>query len=300
MKLHTCRTRILVCTFTLLAWPFSLVADNEEDAIGVVLSVSGDVVLQSAGNEQQLLPSALLAKSHVIALRKGAKTGKVQIGTIDGPIVFRKFPIRLDSLDIKVMPGDMRENYMASIGGTVLRGRQKEADIFDWSMDLGALDARDVEKGFYLAVSRTKSSAVNLSLNPVYFKLDAGVKVKSGTYEILVDTTGVSLYKGSWTEKAGDLALMLDTIKYESGVDYRVRNVFVLEDGERAEWNFKYTIFSKEDIGIVEEEIAGLLKGDEREFAKKLLAAGKYMSYNFKLKALSLLKDAGIDIEGML
>jgi hypothetical protein len=291
-------TRVfLIAMFAI--FPIFLFTQSSEDTVAVVLSVSGDVVFSVGGKEFALSPSVVLTKTSVIALKKGAKTGKVQIGTIDGPIVFKKFPVKLDSIDLKTIPGDMRDNYIASIGGTILRSKGPEAKIFEWSTDLGALDASDVEKGFSVVVSQTKSSAENFSLNPLYFKLKAGIKVKSGSYKIVGDTTGVFHAQGTWSEKDGDLAFSLDSLEYENGVDYRVHNLFTLADGTIAEWSFVYTIYKTEDVSYVEAEVWKMLAGMDRDFDKKILRAGRYQSYNFKLKALSILKDAGIDIEGM-
>jgi hypothetical protein len=214
--------------------------------------------------------------------------------------VYKRFPVKLDSANLKMMADDLRQNYIASIGGAVLRSGNKEAGIFDWSTDIGALDATDLKKGFSVVVSRNKSSASGSSLDPLYFKLMPWVRIKSGVYEILADTTGVNLAKGAWTNKDGDFALALDALDFESGVDYRVINTFVLADGSKETWNFVYTVYAAEDMQIVTDEISSMLKADQKEFEKQLIRAAKYQGYNFKLKALGILKDAGVDIEGML
>jgi hypothetical protein len=294
---------IIFCTILICIVAGLLSADSKENTIGVVLSLSGDLVLQSDGGEKTLAPRDLLSGTSIIALKKGAKTGKVQIGTIDGPIVFKKFPVKLGSANLKAIPDDLKDNYIASIGGTVLRGGHNKEIIglFDWSIqNIGALDAKEIEKGLDIIVSSTKSSKENFSLNPIYFKLEPGVEIKSATCDVVEDTTGVRHGEGKWLSKDGELLFRIDPTKYEPGVDYSVRTQFKLKDGSDAQWSLGFTIFGNEDVSYVEDEIGKALSGKERDFEKKIIRAGKYQNYNFKLKALGILKDAGIEIDGML
>jgi hypothetical protein len=276
---------------------------GNDEVVAVVFSVSGDLVLRNDGKDSPVKQSDKIYRSSVIDLRQGTKTGKLQLGTLDGPVVYKKFPVKIASTKLFGLTEENQKVLLASIGGTVLRslpvGKPGE-ELFDWFTDIGVLDGKDVQKGFSLVISPDKSSRDNLSLNPLYFRLKPSVRIKSADYTIVVDTTGVLNSSGSWTLKNNDFVFSFKGFKYESGVDYRVETTFTFSDNSKTEWDFACTIYNEPDIKGVEDEAIAGLAGKESSFEKQIIRAGIFQGYNFKLKALGIMKEAGVDLDGML
>lgn len=278
---------------------------DEGPTVAIVLSVNGDLLVacKPGGVKTELKPAVTLTKSCVITAKKGGKSPKLQIGTIDGPIVFRKFPVRIESIGLKAIPEDLSENYIASIGGSVLRGadvRLHGTHVFEWYTSVGALDDADVKNGFAIVMSPTRNSKTDRSLDPLCFRLKPGITITEARYAVIVDTTGVLFAEGEWPKKDGEFVFAFRSIPSVYGVDYRVETVLTLKDGSEAEWSFVYTVYGPEDIASVEEEAHSLYAEKDRDFERKLKRAGKYQGYNFRIKALAILKSANIDIEEMM
>ena len=112
---------IFIMLFFLLS--FIVYADDESDVIGIVFSVKGNLICKNAGTEEELKPGAKIYTSSLIQLVEGAGRGKIQIITSSGPVVYSRFPIVFNKTAFVSLSAKQQDNYIASIGGTVLTGR---------------------------------------------------------------------------------------------------------------------------------------------------------------------------------
>jgi len=311
MKISITNTPILIfcCAICLFLSGSLLGQAIDNEVVAIVFSVSGDLVLRNNGKESPAKQSDKIYKSSVIDLKPGTKGGKLQLGTLDGPVVYKKFPVKIASMKFAGLSEENQKVMLSSIGGTVLRSltvtksisvEKPGEELFDWFMEIGVLDEKDVQKGFSIIISPDKSSKEILSLDPLYFRLNPSVRIKSADYSIVVDTTGVVASSGSWAFKNGEFGFSFKGLKYEFGVDYRVETIFTLSDDSKTEWDFIFTIYNETDIKSVEDEVQTGIAGKKNHFEKQIIRAGIYNGYNFKLKALGILRDAGVDLDGML
>lgn len=296
---------------------FILSADTESEVIGIIFSVKGDVILKTAEGEEECEPGIKVYKESVIILAEGSRRGKIQIITSRGPVVYSRFPVKFKESTFASLSVKQQDNFIASIGGTVLSGRASDAEddfldddidedssvadtLFDWHMEPGVLAREDIEKGFTLVLSREKSSKENLSLHPLYFKFRESIQFTDISFEIMKDNTFATVYEnGKFSKSGNDLVFSFDCFAYEDDTPYIVEVVITFSGDYIDYWEFGYTIAGKKKIAEIEAEASRQYAGIESDFEKDLIRANVFRKYNMKLKAMQILANLGLDIEEM-
>jgi hypothetical protein len=318
-----CKKRFLkkkIFIFIILFIHSFLFSETEDDVIGIVFSIKGTLVLEREGKKENIEPGVMIYKTSLIRLAEATKRGKIQIITSEGPVVYSRFPITFQNTAFAILSDKQQENYIASIGGTVVRDRaggggdkflsdngfiseeiSSGDKIFEWYMDLKVLDSREIKEGFTLVMSKDKSSLENLSLNPLYFKLCDDVEVQHISFEVMEDKTFTTVYEsGEPKKKDGDFVYLFDCFKYTCNTPYLVVATITFSDGNTDYWEFSYTIAGMETINRIEEEASRKCSGDESDFEKMLIRAHMYREYDMELTYLRILKDCNLDIEHLM
>ena len=287
--------------FLIIVTAVSFSGYTDDQIIGVVLSVKGKLLLAEGEETRELLAGDAVRKTTSIELAEGERRAKVQIGSHAGPIVYTRFPVTFDISTLQGLSREQEENYIACLGGTPLRSKTPSRSALAWKLDmLGAIHEESIEAGFSVVMSPEKSSSENLSLDPVYFRMVEGLGVKKVTFSLQNNDLGKTVVKEKQLERQNDgFVFSFASLPLNHETEYQVNLTFVLKDGAKISEFFVFFVYGDAEINFIEEEAAFLLSGDENDFEKGLIRAGTYRNYAMHLKALAILKDIGIDIEGM-
>ena len=212
-----------------------------------------------------------------------------------------RFPVKFDKTNFVQLSPDRQDNYIACIGGTVLTSRS--VTLFDWFMNnLGALDEKDIKNGFSVVFSKNKNSKESLILDPVYFKLKDNVNIKAVTAKLINKDENNKVEAASLVieKKSQDWVIVLDQFEYEYAVEYAVKTTVIYMNNKQENTEFSFYVYGAEEIAYIEAEAKEMYTEDESSFQKAIIRAGRYRYYEMHLKGMNILKEAGIDIEGML
>ncbi|MBN2536462.1 MAG: hypothetical protein JXB88_26495 [Spirochaetales bacterium] len=312
--------KMIIITLFFLLYCILLYAEAEPDVIGIVFSVKGDFILKNPDGEEKLMPGLRVRKGSEIQLAKGSGRGKIQIITSQGPVVYSRFPVLLKETGFTALSDKQQDNYIASIGGTVLTGRASSAEknfikdedeiimetslantLFDWHMELGVLAKEDIENGFTLVLGKEKSSKENLSLQPLYFRFQNTIDFTNISFEIMKDNTFTTVYKnGKFTRSGSDYVFSFDCFEYETDTPYIVDVIIEFSDDDEEYWEFGYSIAGTAKLKEIETEISRECAGAGSDFEKGLIKVKVYRKYNMTLKAMQILSTLGLDIEDIL
>jgi hypothetical protein len=282
--------------------------------------VKGDVLRKNNNTEEELKPGVKVYYSSVLELGRGSRRGKIQIITSQGPVLYSRFPVTFEKTAFTALSVTQQDNYIASIGGTVISGRADEADddfleddddfggessfadeFFHWYMDIGVLTKDTIKEGFAIVLSRSRSSREDLSLSPLYFQLNEAMTFSTLSYEIMKDHTYDTIVEnGSFTKTDHGLALSFRDIPLEKDIPYIVEIAVTMKDDYTDYLEFDFSIAGTNKMKEVESEIAHKITGKESDFEKNLIKARVYWEYNLKLSALEILKSQGLNIEDMM
>lgn len=272
---------------------------SEDEVIGIVLTKKGDLFLERGDSAKSLDPGDKVYRDSVITL--GSGRGKVQIGSDAGPVIYSRFPVKFSDTTFTPLSAAKQDHYISCIGGTVLRS--KGLPMFDWFMNpLGALDEKDIKNGFSVVFSRNKDSSVSLILDPLYFKIKDDTQIKSINGKLInkEEDNRVELDSIVIEKKNKDWIIAFDQYNYEYSVLYAVKTSITHMNDVQENIEISFYVYGKEEIEFIEAEAAELFSPDETDFGKAIIRAGRYRYYEMHLKGMSILKEAGIDIEGML
>ncbi len=300
MKNNGMRFAFLVLLFVLVG----AAAFTEDQVVGIVSRLQGRLMHRLGGKVTELQRMDYILRDSTIELTEGSKGGLVEILTATGPLRYSRFPVA-GFVRLTGLSDVMQDQYRTALGGKVLVTRgglrlKSRADIFDWSMEIGALDGRDLEQNLYLVLGTTQDSRALGAFAPLFFKLKDGIELTEARFIIEDQTLGFVEQEGEYDRRGEQWIFRFDNFEYESNVSYVVKNLFSLSDGSQAQWDFTYRIFSREDMEFVEEEIEDSLEKDMNDFQRSMVRAAVYQTYRLKLSSIKTLKDAGVDIEWML
>jgi hypothetical protein len=300
-----CMKRIFFL-FLLCALPVTLLSAQtvEKDVLGIVLSVKGELLHTRAGKTEAVKPSTLIFKDSVVSLKSGAKSGKIQIGTMDGPVTYKRFPCSFKSAAAVVLSRELYDNYMGSIGGVVLRSPDKSnfslsLSCMQWELNPLLLTDDFMKDGFSLVIGNNEGSNENLSLNPLYVKLQENTIAKSVKYSLYDITSMESVQEGDFTATDHGFSLAFGALPFRPSGEYILKTFIETEDAV-VNWDLTIEIYDQDSTAIVLKDAGPLLSGKKKDFDKAIVLAGVYRKYNLLLKSLQILKDAGIDLDGLL
>ncbi len=276
----------------------------DDQIVGVISRLQGKLIHRLGGKATDLRRTDQISRDSTIELAEGSKRGLVEILTATGPVRYSRFPVT-GFVRLAGLTDAMRDQYRTALGGKVLgtRGgikRRGRADIFDWSMEIGTLDGRDLKQNLYLVLSGKQDSRAIGSFAPLHFNLKEDVELTKARFIIEDKTLGFVEKEGEYEKQGEEWIFRFDDFEYESNVTYEVKNLFSLSDGSEAQWKFTYRIFNDEDMQFVEKEVEDSLAGGLNDFQKAMIRAAVYQSYRLKLSSIKTLKAIGVDIEWML
>jgi hypothetical protein len=295
---------IRYAAFLLLFVLAGVAAIAEDQVVGIVSRFQGKLMHRLGGKITELQRMDYISRDSRIELAEGSKRGLVEILTATGPVRYSRFPVT-GFLRLTGLSDVMQDQYRTALGGKVLvtRGAFKlrsRADLFDWSMEVGTLDGRDLGQDLYLVLSTTQDSRAIGTFAPLYFKLKDGLEITDARFIIEDQSLGFVEKEGEYEKRGDQWIYRFDNFEYESNVSYVVKNLFSLSDGSQAQWNFTYRIFSREDMEFVEQEVKDSLDGELNDFQKAMVRAAVYQTYKLKLSSIKTLKAEGVDVDGML
>ncbi|MBN1409728.1 MAG: hypothetical protein JW969_02715 [Spirochaetales bacterium] len=278
-------------------------ANTDDDILGIVLSIKGNLIHSRQGKDEEIKPTTKIYPDSVIKLKQGEKLGKLQIGTADGPVTFKRFPVTFKKLTVVTLSDDQQKNYLASIGGFVLRGNQtnmvNSSPCMAWEINPLVLDENLIQQGFTLVISAGTSSVDTLTLKPLVFKCVDKIDPGAITYKLYNLETMEAVSEGKFKRTEKDFSLVFKEMALEPSIDYLLRAI-IKSGTETTTWDLDFTVLSEMEISLIEEEIKQTINDTMNDFDKTIIRAGKYQYYNFKLRALSLLHEAGVDLDGLL
>jgi hypothetical protein len=287
--------------FILFFLILSPLAGSEDDVIGIVLTIKGNLVQERGEEATPLISGDKVYRDSIIKLEQNSGRGKIQIGSNSGPVIYTRFPVKFTQTSFTPLSEAKQDHYISCVGGTVLTSRS--VTLFDWFMkNLGALDEMDIKNGFSVVFSRNKNSSKSLLLDPLSFKIKDDVQIKSitGTLinkdedgRIVLDTITIRRTGNDWT-------IPLDQYDYEYAVEYAIKTTITHMNNKEEIFEFTFYVYGEEEIDFIEAEAGELVTGGETDFEKAVIRAGRYRYYEMHLKGMRILKEAGIDIDGML
>jgi hypothetical protein len=301
------KNKCLTLILALLAIQVLAGQDNSQNVLGIVLSVKGELYHVHAGETRNLMPADQIYMDSVLQLKPGAKAAKVQIGTRDGLVVYKRFPVSFKALDLAVaLSADQRNNYLAGIGGLVMKGpvpieKSETAGepVMEWQFAQLVVDKDLLEQSFTLILSKSEGSFENLSLNPLYFKLSPGFGgVKTITYNLIDYKTRSVLKTGAFSSGSAGFSLPFKGLGLKSSAYYQMKT-HLTGEGISVDWDLYINVLGDEVKKKVADMAEPSLKKTDNELERKLILAGKYRIFSFELKALGLLKEAGIELDGL-
>jgi len=295
--------RNAIYAFIIVFSVFSLLPSPgvEEEVIGIVLTIKGNLVQKRNDSVNAIFPGDKIYKESVIELEEGSSRAKIQIGSESGPVIYTRFPVKFDKTNFNQLSPDQQDNYIACIGGTILTSRS--VTLFNWFMNnLGALEEKDIKSGFSVVFSKNKNSKESLILDPLYFRLKDDVNIKAVTAKLINKDENNRVEAASLVieKKSQDWIIPLDQFEYEYAVEYAVKATVIYMNNKQENTEFSFYVYGAEEIAYIETEARELYSEDVTSFQKAVIRAGRYRYYEMHLKGMSILKEAGIDIDGML
>lgn len=304
----------------LLCQSLSLYTETEPGVMGIVFSVKGTIIIKNNDQEEVLKPGEKIYQTSSIHLAPGTKKGKIQLLTSQGPVIYSRFPVTFEKNMFASLSNTQQDNYIASIGGTVLSGRGAEGnkvflgeeddigdscgfgtELFEWKTNIGVLTEKNIKDGFSLVLSKTKNSKENASLFPLYFKIKEQIDIKEISFEIIKDNTFVTVYEKGFFKKIDDgLLFVFDCFQYEVDTPYIVEIAVTVSGDDTDYFEFGYVVAGNNKVKEIESEISRRYSGKESDFEKDLIKSRVYWEYNMKLNALAILKSLELDIEDLL
>ncbi|MBN2442319.1 MAG: hypothetical protein JXJ04_13275 [Spirochaetales bacterium] len=277
------------------------IVSETDDVIGIVLTIKGNLVQEQGDTVSTISPGDKVYKDSVIRLEDDKGRAKVQIGSDSGPVIYTRFPVKFATTSFASLSPGEQDNYISCIGGTVLKSRS--VNLFDWFMkNLGAIGESDIKNGFSVVFSKTKNSEENLSLDPLYFKLKDDIRIKSitGTLINKDENNRVESETLKIEKKGSDWKIAFDQYPYEYAIEYAIKTSVIYMDDKTEIFEFSFYVYGKEEIDYIEAEAKELFTPGESEFKKAIIRAGHYRNYEMHIKGMEILKEAGVDIEGLL
>ncbi|MBN2532291.1 MAG: DUF4384 domain-containing protein [Spirochaetales bacterium] len=124
MNIKKMHSSIYVFCFVLL---FSVHAAGEENpVIGIVLSVSGNIVQQVDNNTFELEKGSRIIRAGSLELSQTGQRGRILIGTDAGPVLYTRFPVPIGDTAKAPLSDELIANYLACTGGSVLTAKGLE------------------------------------------------------------------------------------------------------------------------------------------------------------------------------
>jgi hypothetical protein len=302
--MKACQRGGIYITLILLFAVASFTSSADGQVIGIVSRIKGKLIHKLGERATGLQRTDQVMRESVIQLAPGSTQGWVEILTANGPVRHSRFPVS-GFVRLAGLSDEMQDQYRTALGGKVLGTRgglrlSGEVEAFDWSMEIGTLDARDLESGLYLVLSRENSSKETGSFAPLYFRLKENLTISEARYVIVDKAMSFIETEGQYEKRGEDWVFRFDDFEYESNVTYEVRSLFTLSGGLEIQWSFAYRIFSEEDMDFIEQEIKDSLTGEENEFQRIMIRAAVFQSYRLKLSSIKILSAAGVDVAWML
>ncbi|MBN2536069.1 MAG: hypothetical protein JXB88_24525 [Spirochaetales bacterium] len=291
----------LIIVSMIVVFILCTIYSSEDEVIGIVLTFKGNLILDRGDSTKTLIPGDRVYRDSLIKLEEETGRGKVQIGSDAGPVIYTRFPVNFKTTSFKPIPPEKQDNYISCVGGTVLTSRS--LTLFDWFMNtLGALDKKDIGNGFSVVLSKNKNSSENLSLDPLYFRIKDDVQIQSISGKLVNkdEDSRVEVDAMVIEKKNKDWIIALDQYDYEYAVEYAVKATITLMNNKKENFEFSFYVYGEEEIKFIEAEAEELYPLDNTDFGKAIIRAGRYRYYEMHLKGMSILKEAGIDIDGML
>lgn len=274
---------------------------SDDDVIGIVLTTRGNLVLERGDTTTPLVPGNKVYRDSIIKLDQGSGRGKIQIGSNSGPVIYSRFPVKFTMTAFTPLSTAKQDHYISCIGGTVLTSRS--VNLFDWFMStLGALDEEEIKNGFSVAFSKNKNSSISLTLDPIYFKIKDDVRIKSISGKLINkdEDNKVELDSIRIEKKNNDWIIILDQYDYEYAVEYAIKTSVTHMNNKSENFEFSFYVYGDKEIDYIETEVHEMTDDGETDFGKAIIRAGRYRYYEMHVKGLRILKEAGIDIDGML
>ncbi|MCX7024891.1 MAG: hypothetical protein NT080_09750 [Spirochaetes bacterium] len=309
---------ILVAVFAAAPGGITWAQAKAEDPVGIVLSSRDGVLVKRPGeSETQARPGMKLYRDSSLVLKADMKVGIIQVFTAgEGLTAFTRFPVTFTSASIKPIPKDQADRIMAGIGGSALtstRGKGTEK-LLDWFIriateeygvpksygNLGGIAQADIDAGLSIVFGSAASSRDSFELNPLRYRFSEGVSVKSVSVELLDAGLEPVVPARALPAKNGEWVFAFREFTYEAGAPYVVRFSFTLADGTKAAWGTGFVARTADDIAMVESEAKEGIGPSATPFERALVRAGVYAKYELQLGYLSVLKAAGISLDGWL
>jgi hypothetical protein len=298
MKTSMKKVSVFASAIFLLATTYAM---GGPSPVGVVMSVKGDLMRTGSGKpDKKVVPGLLLFPESKIVKAAEGRGQELQIATADDMKTYRIFPVSLTDETLKEISEQKLQNYVAAIGGAVLRGDAEggnAGELFDWYCDVGT-----IEVGRRLVLSEKVSSLETKNLEPLSFKLKKGTALRETSYSILVDDSGkLQMEGGTFTKTNEGWTFAFPGFdKAKDGVAYRVECRSKTVEGLEVRWSFTFRILDKERFKAIETAVAKRQSGCDTPFDKAMARAAVYKEEGLNLKALQVLEDAGVDLGGVL
>ncbi|HUV07095.1 MAG TPA: hypothetical protein VMX75_05150 [Spirochaetia bacterium] len=292
--------RRIVPLLFILAAPVCF-AQNE--VVGIVSRIKGELVHEAGATERKLHKLDFISRGSILRLAEGQSSGWIEILTSTGPIRFSRFPVS-GFLQFAGLSANMQKQYRTALGGKTIgtrgaiitRGVMENIELFEWEMDPGSLDERDIKEGLALVLSRTESSRKSGVLSPLSFRLFDGITIAEARFVILQRGTGTIEKEGELEKRGDDWIFHFDCFDYRTNTVYQARCLLTLEEGIEVPWDFSFRIFNEADMLDVKDEARRALTREENEFQEAMVRAALLRSYQLKISALQVLAHQGVDI----
>ena len=304
--------RPMIFSLIFLVTIHSLCAQGGE-VLGIVFTIKGTIVHETPDLSSRLQAGDRVYRESTLTTGSGERRAKVQLFTAAGAVIYTRFPVTFHSETFAVLSKGQQENFISSVGGTVLSERADKIaeeltpfqegygeEIFLWHVPSPILVTQEqIDDGFSLVFSTETSSAENGSANPLTFRLRKNDIIRAEV-DIIDGQSFSVITEGKVLPKRKDgFHFIFSSFPLQTD---RLRTVIVCftssTESERF-WEFDFTVAGAETIAFMEEVIAEKTARAESDFERKLLTASYCLETGLVFRALRIYMDMGIDIEDL-